>query len=243
MPAILGASAWGSRSAIQTKRLSPDSGNTWAEALWWVIAPPTTDQTSRRAWSSRSTISSRATMPLPKVTTRAPSSSRTSVTKPGASLRWTAPTSRSAAHASSGSVSIQISRWMDATIVLLRGEPGAEARRSLGESCGGATPARLSASLLDEVPEARERLVPALGDLIEIAARRVEPRRVEVEDPLPTAAYVAHEPGSGEDAEVLGDGLSRDGGATREPCDRLGAARAQARHEREPRLVAERRKD
>src|SRR5262249_3242070 len=58
------ASSFGSRSAVQTSRarFSP-SGKTWADALW-CVRRPRADQTSRRARSSRSTISSRTTMPL-----------------------------------------------------------------------------------------------------------------------------------------------------------------------------------
>src|SRR5262245_9595365 len=109
----------GSRSAIQTNRLRPaPSANTCADALWCVKRPPTTDQTTHRLSSSTSTISSRATVPLPKVTIRAPSSSRVSTTKPGTSLVWSAPTSRSAAQTSSGRASIEISLRMEAIVSL-----------------------------------------------------------------------------------------------------------------------------
>src|SRR5262249_37190163 len=53
-------------------------------------------------------------MPLPKVTTRAPSSSLVSTTKPGTSRWCSAPTSRSAAQAVSGRASIWISLRIEA---------------------------------------------------------------------------------------------------------------------------------
>ena len=51
------------------------------------------------------------------------------------------------------------------------------------------------------------------------------------------------EAGVGENMQVLGDRLARDGGAGREPGDRLRAAGAEAVQQREPRLVAERREE
>src|SRR6266550_2671194 len=59
------------------------------------------DQTRRRAESSMSTIGSRTTMPLPKVTMRSPRSSFVSVTNPGTSRVCRAPMSRKAAQTSS----------------------------------------------------------------------------------------------------------------------------------------------
>src|SRR5262249_21922097 len=58
-------------------------------------------------------MSWRATTPLPNVTTRAPSSRRVSMTKPGTSRSWSAPTSRMASQTFSGGVSITISLRMD----------------------------------------------------------------------------------------------------------------------------------
>ena len=98
-------------------------------------------------------------------------------------------------------------------------------------------------SVLDEPPQAAESFVPPLGDLVERAARFVEPLRLQLPDTLPPAANVADETGAGKDIQVLGDGLTRDGGAGREKCDRLWAACAEPIDEREPRLVAERGKD
>ena len=109
----------GRKSAIQTKRVAPlGSANTCALALWWLSRPPTTDQATRRRSASTSTISSRATMPLAKVTTRAPGSSRQSVTKPGTRRVCSAPTSASASQTSAGGRSMTISRWTDAIAFL-----------------------------------------------------------------------------------------------------------------------------
>src|SRR5438128_2924146 len=78
------ANSLGNRSAIQTSRQRrAPSARTCTDALWCVSRPPRADQASRRASSSTSTISSRTTMPLPNVTTRAPSSRRVSTTNPG----------------------------------------------------------------------------------------------------------------------------------------------------------------
>src|SRR5439155_15202689 len=57
------ASSSGKRSAVQTSRLrvSP-SAKTWAAELRWERRPPLADQTSLRAVSSRSMVSSRTTI-------------------------------------------------------------------------------------------------------------------------------------------------------------------------------------
>src|SRR3989449_179332 len=116
MPAMVPALASGSRSAIQMTRLRPSpSATTCIDALWWVSrGEPTTAHASRRAASSTSTISSRATRPLPKVTTLAPSSRRVSTTNPGTRRSCTAPTSRTAAPTLSGGLSVRVSLRVDA---------------------------------------------------------------------------------------------------------------------------------
>src|SRR5262245_36749783 len=115
------ASSLGNRSAIQTSRQRRGpSANTCTDALWCESRPPRADQASRRASSSRSTISSRTTMPLPNVTTRAPSSRRVSTTNPG-TRRWcSAPTSRTAAQTFSALLSSRISLRMLAMMTSLR---------------------------------------------------------------------------------------------------------------------------
>jgi hypothetical protein len=135
IPRMSPAISWGRRSAIHT---------------------------SRRASSSRSTISSRATMPLPKVTTRAPSSRRVSTTKPGTRRVCNAPTSRTAAHTFSGLDWSKISLRIEAIGMspVYRSAPGASAvlpaggagwphraghrRQRLGKNCGQATQAPLA---------------------------------------------------------------------------------------------------
>src|SRR3989475_258994 len=107
------ASSLGNRSAIQTSRQRRGpSAKTCTDALWCVSRPPRADQASRRASSSTWTISSRTTMPLPNVTTRAPSSRRVSTTNPG-TRRWcSAPTARTAAQTFSALLSSRISLRM-----------------------------------------------------------------------------------------------------------------------------------
>src|SRR3989449_7107089 len=114
------ANSLGNRSAIQTSRQRrAPSARTCTDALWCVSRPPRADQASRRASSSRSTISSRTTMPLPNVTTRAPSSRRVSTTNPG-TRRWcSAPTSRTAAQTFSALLSSRISLRMLAMLTSL----------------------------------------------------------------------------------------------------------------------------
>jgi hypothetical protein len=102
---------------VELVRLTRETGR--ALAGNGALASPawaawTHDQATRRADSSTSTISSRTTMPLPKVTTRAPSSMRVAVTKPGTSRVWSAPTSRSASQAFSGRVRMRASLRIEA---------------------------------------------------------------------------------------------------------------------------------
>src|SRR5215470_6433041 len=107
------ASSFGRRSAIQMSRQRRGpSAKTCTDALWWLSRPPRADQASRRASSSRSTISSRTIMPLPKVTTRASASRRVSTTNPGTRRVCSAPTSRTAAQTFSALVSSGISLRM-----------------------------------------------------------------------------------------------------------------------------------
>src|SRR5262245_11684730 len=107
------ASSFGSRSATQTSRQRRGpSAKTCTDALWWLSRPPRADQASRRASSSRSTMSSRTIMPLPKVTIRASRSRRVSTTNPGTRRVCSAPTSRTAAQTFSALVSSGISLRM-----------------------------------------------------------------------------------------------------------------------------------
>src|SRR5262245_796604 len=133
------AMSFGRRSAIQTSRLPPlPSAKTCTDALWCVNRPPTTDQTSRRPSSSTSTIRSRATTPLPKVTILASSSSRVSTTKPGTRRVCRAPTSRTTSQTFSGRASTRISLRMDAIAIPPLGRAStAPAEATLGENCGG----------------------------------------------------------------------------------------------------------
>src|SRR5262249_17870593 len=87
-------------------------------------------------------------MPLPKVTMRAPSSSRVSVTKPGTSRVCNAPTSRSASHAVSGRALMYISLQIEAIDLLFCAYASVLRRRQLGESCAcGSGPEHVSRSL------------------------------------------------------------------------------------------------
>jgi hypothetical protein len=64
-------------------RLSVGIGDGLYGAIVVVSGPPAADRTTRGSLSSIATIVSRATVPLPNVTIRAPGSSRVSVTNPG----------------------------------------------------------------------------------------------------------------------------------------------------------------
>src|SRR5262245_17113825 len=77
------------------------------------MGPPSAVQARRRLSSSIPTIGSLTTMPLPKVTTRAPGSRRVSTTNPGTSRVWSAPTSRMASQTAWTGADVTISLWMD----------------------------------------------------------------------------------------------------------------------------------
>src|SRR5215472_4443763 len=93
--------------------------------------------------------------------------------------------------------------------------------------CAFLTPLLFLLFLLHELPQALEGLIPALRDLVEIAARLVELVRVKRPDAFSPPPAIVGEPGLGQDLQVLGDGLARDGGAGREPGDRLRALGAE----------------
>jgi len=76
----------------------------------------------------------------------------------------------------------------------------------------GPTGAQFLRSVFDDPLQAGESLVPSLRDLVERAARFVEPLRLQLLDTLLPATNVADETGAGEDIQVLGDSLTRDGG-------------------------------
>ena len=97
--------------------------------------------------------------------------------------------------------------------------------------------------VLDERSQALQRLIPVLGDLVEVAACLLEPGCIERPDAFPPPPAIMDEAGISEDLQVLGDRLARHGGAGREPGDRLGTAGAEAVYQREPRLVAQRREE
>src|SRR5262245_31014574 len=61
-------------------------------------------------------MSSRTTIPFAKVTVRESPFSLQSLTKPGTSRRWIAPTSRMASHTTSLGLPIRISLWMEAML-------------------------------------------------------------------------------------------------------------------------------
>jgi len=89
-------------------------------------------------------------------------------------------------------------------------------------------------SFLDDPLQAIERLVPPPRDLVDVPARIVDLARLKLPDPLPPAPDAADEARSGQDVQVLGDGLAGDDRAGGEPCDRQRAACAKPGHEREP---------
>lgn len=95
-------------------------------------------------------------------------------------------------------------------------------------------------SLLHELPQALESLIPLPRDLIEIVARLVELVRVKRPDAFSPPSAIVDDPGLSQGPQVLGDGLARNGGAGRKPGDRLWALGAEPVHQGEAGLVAQR---
>src|SRR6266700_305428 len=86
----------------------------------------------------------------------------------------------------------------------------------------GATSRRCRASWLvgfHQSAQARKRPVPLIRDFIQVAASLREPPGLELPDTLAAGAAAAHQSGSLECVPVFGDGLTRNGGALRQPHD------------------------
>ncbi|SPE18176.1 hypothetical protein SBA5_140043 [Candidatus Sulfotelmatomonas gaucii] len=101
--------------------------------------------------------------------------------------------------------------------------------------------AESSRSILHERFEPRQSLIPLVRDDVKILLHRMERARVKSEAAFAPGADTAHKAGALEHAQVLGDGLARNARARSQLRDRRGLARAEPGHEREARLVAQRR--
>src|SRR5579885_2817168 len=87
----------------------------------------------------------------------------------------------------------------------------------------------LPRSFFDEFLQTIERLVPLVRDAVEVAPRLGQPLGVERPDAFPPTPDVMDETGTGENVQMLGDGLAGDGRAGGEPRGRERPVRAQAR--------------
>jgi hypothetical protein len=72
-------------------------------------------------------------------------------------------------------------------------------------------------SVLDEFTQPRESGVPLPGDQIEVAADILEPLLIQLPDALAAAPSATHETRVLHDAQVFGDGLTRDVEASGKP--------------------------
>src|SRR2546430_15086602 len=103
--------------------------------------------------------------------------------------------------------------------------------------------ARRPLVVFDERSQALQRLIPVLGDLVEVAACLLEPGCIERPDAFPPPPAIMDEAGTSEDLQVLGDRLARHGGAGREPGGRLGPAGAGAGYQERESVVEGKRGD
>src|SRR6266581_1303408 len=94
--------------------------------------------------------------------------------------------------------------------------------------------------LFDERPQAFGRVVPLRGDVVEVLLGFLQAFAVQVPDPLPPPAGVAHEPRVAEGVEVTRNGLSRHPGPFTETGNRQRPGRGQASQQAEPSRVAQR---
>ena len=94
---------------------------------------------------------------------------------------------------------------------------GRENLRAEALSYRGECQARLS--VLDEVAQAAESVVPLPGDQIKVAAHILEALLIQLPDALPAVPCAAHETRVLHDAQVFGDCLTRDVEASGKPRD------------------------
>src|SRR5215471_10084143 len=90
--------------------------------------------------------------------------------------------------------------------------------------------------------ESIDRLVPLVGDLVQVAARLGQALRLELVNLRPTLASAAYKPGVFQSVQMLGDRLARDARPLAETNDGLGPAGAQSGDDAQPSAIAERRK-
>src|SRR3989441_3674244 len=95
--------------------------------------------------------------------------------------------------------------------------------------------------LFDERLQAFGRVVPLRGDVVEVLLGFLQAFAVQVPDPLPPPARVAHEPHVAEGVEVARNRLTRHPGPFTETSNRQRATGGQASQQAEPSRVAQRR--
>ena len=96
-----------------------------------------------------------------------------------------------------------------------------------------------SGFLFDEKLELAERHVPLLRDQIQRAARLLQPAALQLPEAFLSPPAAAHQTRPGQHPQVLGDSLSSDARAHREPGDGHGPPAGQLGQEPEPVLVAQ----
>src|SRR5262249_52211074 len=96
--------------------------------------------------------------------------------------------------------------------------------------------------LLHQRLESIDRLVPLVGDLVQVAARLGQALRLELVNLRPTLASAAYKPGVFQSVQMLGDRLARDARPLAEANDGLRPAGTQPGDDAQPRAIAERRK-
>src|SRR5881397_1039018 len=100
--------------------------------------------------------------------------------------------------------------------------------------------ALLLMSVFDERPQALGRVVPLRRDLVDVPLGSLQAFAVQVPDPLPPSAGVAHQPHTPECMEVTRNRLTRHPGAFTETSNRKRPAGGQASQQAKPSSVAQR---
>jgi hypothetical protein len=91
--------------------------------------------------------------------------------------------------------------------------------------------------------EFRQCVLPLSADEFQRAAGLVQLRRLKLPQPFSPDLHIAHQPGSRQHAQMLGDGLPGNVRSGSQLRDGHGAAHAQGRDEPKSHLIAQRRKN
>ena len=97
--------------------------------------------------------------------------------------------------------------------------------------------------VLDELAQAAKGVVPLLRDDVEVAAGGPEPPPLQSPDTLASVARAAYKARRLHHAQVLGDGLTSDSRARRQPCDGQRPLIAEAGDQSQANFISQRRKD